>query len=109
MSKILRILGYVRVSQRNRREGDRFISPSEQRKTIKQFVDGRGHELVDVLTDIDESGSTFARPMFEQVMERLAGGEADGICVAKPSSSAWWNSSQAASSSASLTALRRLR
>ena len=79
----LRVLGYVRVSQTNGRSGESFISPGEQRKAIEQFVGARGHQLVEVLTDLDESGSTFKRPMFEQALERLAGGEADGIAVAK--------------------------
>jgi DNA invertase Pin-like site-specific DNA recombinase len=77
------VLGYVRVSQVNGRGGESFISPGEQRKAIERFVGARGHELVDVLTDLDESGSTFKRPMFEQALERLDAGEADGIAVAK--------------------------
>jgi DNA invertase Pin-like site-specific DNA recombinase len=77
------VLGYVRVSQVNGREGERFISPGEQRQAIERFVQARGHELVDVLIDLDESGGTFKRPMFERALERLADGEADGIAVAK--------------------------
>jgi DNA invertase Pin-like site-specific DNA recombinase len=67
----------------NGREGARFISPGEQGKAIQRFVQARGHDLVDVLTDLDESGATFKRPMFAEALERLAAGDADGICVAK--------------------------
>jgi DNA invertase Pin-like site-specific DNA recombinase len=67
----------------NGRGGESFISPGEQCKAIEQFIGARGHNLVDVFTDLDESGSTFKRPRFEQALERLSAGEADGIAVAK--------------------------
>ena len=79
----LRVLGYVRVSQTNGREGDRFISPSEQRQAIERFVASRRHELVDVLVDLDESGATFERPMFKEALARLDASEADGLCPAR--------------------------
>lgn len=78
----MRVVGYVRVSDTKEREGERFISPDEQRKTIERFVAGKGHELVDVVEDLDASGGTLERSGLNDVLERLDGGEADAIAVA---------------------------
>jgi DNA invertase Pin-like site-specific DNA recombinase len=79
----LRVVGYVRVSQVNGRTGERFISPKVQRETIAGFVGGRGHELVTVETDLDESGGSLDRPGLQRVLAILEAGEADAICVAR--------------------------
>ena len=78
----MRVIGYVRVSDVDGRGGDRFISPDVQRETIARFVNGKGHELVDVVVELDQSGGTLARPGLEQVLERIEAGEADALAVA---------------------------
>jgi site-specific DNA recombinase len=79
----LRVVGYVRVSQTNGRSGERFISPKVQQETIAAFVTGRGHELITVQPDMDESGGTLDRPGLKRVLAMLEAGEADAICVAR--------------------------
>ena len=78
----MKIIGYLRVSQVADRDGDRFISPDVQRETIKRFVTGKGHTLIDVVEDLDESGGSLDRPGLDRVLERLDAGEADGLAVA---------------------------
>jgi DNA invertase Pin-like site-specific DNA recombinase len=53
-----------------------------QRETIERFVQGKRHELVDVVVDLDESGGTLNRPGLDEVLARLEAGEADAIAVA---------------------------
>ena len=83
MKKPLRVVGYVRVSQTNGRSGERFISPKSQKEAIAAFVAGRGHKLIMVLEDLDESGGTLDRPHLQQALTMLEAGEADAICVAR--------------------------
>jgi DNA invertase Pin-like site-specific DNA recombinase len=78
----VKVIGYVRVSDVDGRGGDRFISPDVQRETITRFVNGKGHELVDVVVELDQSGGTLARPGLEQVLERIEAGEGDALAVA---------------------------
>jgi site-specific DNA recombinase len=78
----MRVIGYVRVSDVGDREGERFISPSEQRATIERFVAAKRHELVDVVEDMNESGRTLDRPGLSDALRRLEEGEADAIAVA---------------------------
>ena len=78
----MKIIGYLRVSQVADRDGDRFISPDVQRETIKRFITGKGHTLIDVVQDLDESGGTLDRPGLDRVLGRLEAGEADGLAVA---------------------------
>jgi site-specific DNA recombinase len=79
--KKLRVIGYVRVSDRAGRGGDRYIAPTTQREAIERFVDARGHELTDVVTDENHSGGTLDRPGLQQVLAALEAGEADAIAV----------------------------
>jgi DNA invertase Pin-like site-specific DNA recombinase len=78
----MRVIGYVRVSDVNGRAGDRFISPDVQREAIERFVQGKRHELVDVVVELDVSGGTLARPGLDEALARLEAGEADAIAVA---------------------------
>jgi site-specific DNA recombinase len=75
------VLGYGRVSQVNGRGGPSFIAPDSYRETIARFVSQRGHELVETVIELDESGGTLNRPEFQRILARLAEGEADGLCV----------------------------
>ena len=42
-----------------------------------------GHTLVDVLVDMDEPGSKWARPSFQRALEMVEANEVDGIVVAR--------------------------
>jgi DNA invertase Pin-like site-specific DNA recombinase len=77
----VRLIGYVRVSRVAGREGASFISPKEQRERIEAQAKAGGHTLVDILQDLDEPGSKYERPHFQEALERVESGEADGIIV----------------------------
>jgi site-specific DNA recombinase len=79
----VRLIGYIRVSRVAGREGDSFISPAVQRETIERHARGGGHQLIDVLRDLDQPGSRDDRPEFQRALEAVERGEADGIIVAK--------------------------
>lgn len=78
----LRLIGYVRVSRVGGREGDSFISPEEQEARIYKVAAHAGHQVVDVLVELDESGGKMNRPLLEEALQRCESGEADGIAVA---------------------------
>jgi site-specific DNA recombinase len=79
----MRLIGYIRVSRVAGREGDSFISPAVQRETIERHAHGAGHEIVEWAQDLDQPGSKEDRPEFQQALETVERGEADGIAVAK--------------------------
>src|SRR5215207_1292205 len=79
----MRLLAYIRVSRVAGREGDTFISPAVQLETIQRHADGGGHQIVDVLQDLDQPGSRDDRPAFQQALEAVERDEADGLIVAK--------------------------
>lgn len=79
----LRLDAYIRVSKVGTRSGDSFISPVVQRDRIESWA--QLHETV--LTwhepELDVSGGTMRRPIFDQIMARVRRGESDGVIVAK--------------------------
>ncbi|WP_210492258.1 recombinase family protein [Patulibacter sp. SYSU D01012] len=77
------LIGYVRVSQVRGRGGESFISPKVQEDRIRQWAAAHGHELADVLVELDESGARRDRPLLMQAVERVEAGAAGGIVVAK--------------------------
>lgn len=79
----MRLAGYVRVSRVAGREGDSFISPALQREQIAALAKARGHEIIEWIEDLDESGGKWERPGFQRVLQMVETGEADGIAVAK--------------------------
>jgi site-specific DNA recombinase len=79
----MRLLGYVRVSRVAGREGESFISPAAQRERIEAHAKAAGHKVIDVLTDLDQSGGKYERPAFQEALARVERGEADGIIVAR--------------------------
>ena len=81
--KQLRLIGYIRVSRVAGRAGDSFQSPGVQRERIEAYASGRGHVLIDVLEEFDESGRNPGRPLFQQALEIVERGDADGIMVAR--------------------------
>jgi DNA invertase Pin-like site-specific DNA recombinase len=77
------LLGYIRVSRVGGREGDSFISPDIQRERISAYAAAKGHQIIDTITDLDESGGKLDRPGFQQALRRCEAGEAKGVIVAK--------------------------
>src|SRR2546423_426245 len=79
----MRLIGYVRVSRVGGREGESFISPTVQRERIAAAATAGGHVIADVLEDLDQPGSKYERPAFQDALARVERGEAEGIVVAK--------------------------
>jgi site-specific DNA recombinase len=81
-----RFAGYVRVSKvgdRDKQDGGRqFLSPGEQREKIEAWAKKYGHELVEVVEDLDRSGRR-ERQNLTTLVERIEAKKLDGIAVAR--------------------------
>lgn len=75
--------GYVRVSRVGGREGDGFISPHVQERAIREFAERGGVEVIIRPHELNVSGGTMDRPVFNTIMERVRRGESGGILVYK--------------------------
>ncbi len=79
----LRLDAYIRVSQVRGRSGESFISPTVQRERIESWTQAHGHTPIWHEPELDVSGGTMQRPVFDRIMERVRSGESDGVIVAK--------------------------
>lgn len=79
----LRLDAYVRVSQVRGRSGPSFISPDVQREQIERWAKAHGHTLTWHQPELDVSGGSMNRPVFDQIMGRIRDGQSDGVIVAK--------------------------
>lgn len=74
--------GYVRVSRRNGRGGDKYISPHEQERAIREAAARIGVELVDVVVEEDVSGSLPAeKRRLGEVLVACEEGRSAGVIV----------------------------
>ncbi len=71
--------GYIRVSRRMGRKGPGYISPAVQKEAIARWAEYRGVEIAAWHVDEDESGGTQDRPGLRLAIERIQGGETEGI------------------------------
>jgi DNA invertase Pin-like site-specific DNA recombinase len=78
----MKLIGYIRVSRRAGRQGESFIAPTAQRRRIKAQASAQGHQVIRWIEDIDQSGGREDRPGFQEALEAVESGEADGIAVA---------------------------
>src|SRR4051794_2879472 len=82
-SQPLALLSYGRVSDVRGREGPGFISPTDQLARNRSYADAFAHKIIDEGVDLDRSGGDMSRPVFDDFLERIRLGEADGLIVAK--------------------------
>jgi DNA invertase Pin-like site-specific DNA recombinase len=75
--------GYVRVSRVGGRNGESFISPTEQRAAIEEWARRSKVEIVEWHEDLDQSGGTLDRPGFQTALDRCRAGLTGGIVAAK--------------------------
>src|SRR5919106_1079542 len=75
--------GYIRVSQVNDRQGERFISPSVQRERIEGWARLHRATVGEVFEELDESGARADRPLLERALARVELGESGGIVVSR--------------------------
>ncbi len=74
----MRLVASVRTSTT-----DQSLSLAAQETAIRQWCAAMGHEIVEVIHDRGESGSTLDRPGLVRCLALLANGEADGLVVLK--------------------------
>jgi DNA invertase Pin-like site-specific DNA recombinase len=79
----LRLDAYIRVSKVAGRSGSSFISPEVQREQIERWAQAHGHTLTWHEPELDVSGGSMSRPVFDQIMQRISAGQSDGVIVAK--------------------------
>ncbi|HEY8303745.1 MAG TPA: recombinase family protein, partial [Solirubrobacteraceae bacterium] len=79
----LRLDAYIRVSKVAGRSGSSFISPDVQRQQIERWAQAHGHTLTWHAPELDVSGGSMRRPVFDQIMQRIRTGQSDGVIVAK--------------------------
>jgi site-specific DNA recombinase len=79
-----RAIGVVRVSRVGDRNGERFVSPSEQAERIRSACERDGLELVDVIEELDVSGGAplEKRAGLRKAVELVEAKEADVLIVA---------------------------
>lgn len=84
MPKPRRAIGIIRVSQVKGRDGESFISPSEQRERIEAACDRDGLLLIRTADELDVSGRTALddRKGLREAIEAIEAGEADVIVAA---------------------------
>ena len=75
--------GYIRVSRVGGREGEGFISPDLQADAITTWATRHGHTLTLHPPELDVSGGTMRRPVFDQILDRIRTGQSDGFVVYK--------------------------
>lgn len=80
---MLPVDGYIRVSRVSGREGESFISPSEQRRAIEGWASLHGKTIGEVFEDLDESGKARHRPGLDAAIARVQAGTSGGVVVAK--------------------------
>lgn len=74
----------IRVSRKNGREGDSFMSPGEQIATTDKWLKDNGHKLGQRHDERDSvSGKTTERVGLQAALKRALAGKTDGIVVAK--------------------------
>ena len=83
MSGPLALDAYIRVSKVAGRSGESFISPKIQRERIEAWAHLNGAEVTWHEPELDVSGGTMRRPVFDRILERVRNHETDGVIVAK--------------------------
>jgi DNA invertase Pin-like site-specific DNA recombinase len=77
----LRLIGYVRVSTAEQARSG--LGAAAQRAKIAEAVARDGHQIVDVIADDGEHGTSLQRPGLHRALEAIAAGEADGLVAVK--------------------------
>jgi site-specific DNA recombinase len=82
-TEALKLDAYIRVSKVGGRSGDSFISPDVQRGRIETWAKTHGAVLTWHEPELDSSGGSMRRPVFDEIMGRIRTGQSNGVVVAK--------------------------
>src|SRR5690606_21207752 len=74
---LMRAVAYIRVSK-EREDG---YSPDTQMAKIKAYCEAHGLHIVEVFTDLDESGRKDDRPAWQAMLRRVAQGDIGRVVV----------------------------
>ena len=83
LTRRMNLDAYTRVSKVGGRGGESFLSPELQREQIEAYAKLHGHDLTWHEPELDVSGGTMRRPIFNEIMARVRREETDGVIVAK--------------------------
>lgn len=80
----MRAIGVVRVSKTKGREGDRFVSPRDQARRIREWCASQDFELVDTFEELDISGGLplDKRPGMKRAVAEVEAGRVGIVVVA---------------------------
>jgi DNA invertase Pin-like site-specific DNA recombinase len=74
--------GYVRVSKVGARTSEEgFISPEVQEAAIRTWAERSGARIVMQPHELNVSGGTMNRPVFNEIMDRIRSGKSGGVVV----------------------------
>lgn len=75
------LIGYVRVSTQS--QADSGLGLAAQKAKITAAAHAAGHELVEIVVDGAEHGTSLDRPGLRRALAAIAGGQAEGLIAAK--------------------------
>lgn len=78
-------IGYIRVSRKGDRGGDSYITEDDQRDRIAATAALHGIEIVEWISDINESGKKWNRPGFQRALALIETKQASALVVARMS------------------------
>ena len=79
----LPLSGYIRVSDVDGRRGESFISPEVQERAIRDWAARNSTEVIIERHELDVSGGTMDRPVFNEILGKIRAGRSGGIVVYK--------------------------
>jgi site-specific DNA recombinase len=77
-----RFIEYSRVSKVGER-GDDLVSPDIQVRDMDAYAKREGIQVVDRITDLDQTGRSFEKRSVKQIITRIEAGEVDGVLLWK--------------------------
>ena len=81
VTKAQQLIGYVRVSTSE--QAGSGLGLAAQEAKVRDAAERDGHQLVEVIADAGEHGTTLEGPGLRRALAMIAAGEADGLIAAK--------------------------
>ncbi len=81
--QLVRAVAYIRISEMGDRTAKDLISDKAQLHEIQQHARRYGYEIVEVMSDLDETGRDFSRRKVAKIIEMVRGGEIEVVLLWK--------------------------